>query len=370
MINKPVTRRVALVGLEMAFFGLLGWVILSSSLPSQSTRADIAGQSEKKVQKQTAHKQKVRKQKARLLKAQERFAPTEGLPEVPKPTPGLVASIASQTCTTFDFAGGATQGFTVVGVFGTPLVLWHGANAVCRAFLAGHSTPYTFYYGQDATCNYNTGARNASNLISPPISLAGRFAPFTASFNYLLFVEGGGFDSTFVDISTNDGATWTQFLSKANLINDNQWHTVSFNVTALVGAATSVRLRFRFDSVDNIANSTTGWHVDDISVCGGAFNFCLQSENGDNILQFNSITGQYAFQQCSTGFVREGVGTVTANGCNVSLQDNTFDKFVSATVDTCANTGNALLTFRIPPRTVRSFNIKDTNTLNNTCVCP
>jgi len=358
MINKLVTRRLALVGLEIAFFGMLGWVVLSTSLPSQSTKADVAGQKKQKAQKQKTHKEK-------------RWAPTEGVPEPAKPTSALlVAVIGTQTCTTFDFAGGATQGFTTQAVFGTPLVLWHGANAVCRAFLTGHTTPYTFYYGQDGTCNYDTGARNASNLISPPISLAGSFAPFTATFNYLLFVEGGGFDTTFVDISTNNGATWTQFASKANLINDNQWHNKSFDVTALVGAAASVRLRFRFDTIDNIANSTTGWHVDDISVCGGAFNFCLQSDSGDNILQFNSITGHYAFQQCSTGFVREGNGTITANGCNVSLQDNTGDHFVSASVDNCAHTGTATLTYKVSPLRVQTFSIKDTNTLNNTCTCP
>jgi hypothetical protein len=125
-------------------------------------------------------------------------------------------------CTGFDFETGA-QGFTVVPDIGTGTVtpLWHLDNALCRAFLMGHSTPFTFYYGQDATCNYNTGARNASSLVSPAINLTGTFAPFSLGFNYLLFVEGGGFDTTFVDISTNGGTTWTQVLSKANLINDN-----------------------------------------------------------------------------------------------------------------------------------------------------
>jgi hypothetical protein len=356
MFTRPVTRRLALVGLELAFFGMLGWVVLSSTSSDRSVRADIAGsQSKNKAQK-----------------AEKRWAPTEGVPEAAKPASAqLVPSIGtSQACTTFDFGGGATQGFTTEAVFGTPLILWHGANAVCRAFLTGHTTPYTFYYGQDGTCNYNTGARNASNLISPAISLVGKFAPFSVNFNYLLFVEGGGFDTTFVDISTNNGATWTQFLSKANLINDNQWHNVSANISALVGAATSVRLRFRFDSIDNIANSTTGWHVDDISVCGEAFNFCLQSDSGDNILRFNSITGQYDFTQCSTGFTRSGIGTVTANGCNVSLQDNTGDHFVSASVDNCAHTGSATLTYKVSPLRLQTFSIKDTNTLNNTCTCP
>jgi hypothetical protein len=350
MFNKPVTRRLALIGLEVAFFGVLGWAVLSSSLPGQSGQAD-AGQSKNKAQKQ------------------KRWAPTEGIPEAASANIVAVNGTAN-ACTTFDFAGGAIQGFTVVPVFGTPLVLWHVTNNLCRAQLVGHSTPYTFYYGQDLTCNYDTGARTASNLISPPISVVGTFPPFSVGFNYLLFVEGGGFDTTFVDLSTNDGATWTQILSKANLINDNQWHNRGIDVTALVGAATSVRLRFRFDSIDNIANATTGWHVDDIQVCGQPFNFCLQSDSGDNILQFNSVTGAYTFTQCSTGFTRSGTGIVTANGCNVSLKDNTGDHFVSASVDNCAHTGSATLTYRVSPLRLQTFSIKDTNTLNNTCTCP
>src|SRR5262245_22245743 len=349
MVSK-VNHNKAFIVLEVVLVGLLGWVIVSSLIkPSTNAQAQELKTGQK------------------LKASQRRWAPTEGKP-VAQP---LVAQAGTTvSCTTFDFAGGATQGFTTQVLFGTPLVLWHVVNANCRAFLTGHTTPYTFYYGQDATCNYDTGARNSSNLISPSISLAGKFAPFSVSFNYLLFVEGGGFDTTFTDISTNNGATWTQFLSKANLINDNQWHNVSANVTALVGAATSIRLRFRFDSIDNIANATTGWHVDDIAACGQNFNQCLQSDSGDNILRFNTVTGEYTFEQCSTGFTRSGIGVITTNGCTVTLTDNTFDHFVSATVDTCAHNGNAKLTYKVSPLKLQTFNIIDPNTLNNTCICP
>jgi hypothetical protein len=153
------------------------------------------------------------------------------------------------------------------------------------------------------------------------------------------------------------------------MINDNQWHNIATDVTALVGAATSVRLRYRFDSVDNIANSTTGWHVDDIVVCGQAFNFCLQSANGDNILQFNSITGAFEFRQCSTNTVITGTGTVTANGCTVTLQQNTGTQFVNATVNTCTHSGTASVQQKMD-RTFRVFSINDTDTTNNTCACP
>lgn len=359
MITTPANRSKSLAGLEIAFVALLCWVLLSNIM-TDSTSNSVQASDQKSAEQKAARKEK---------RSQKRWAPTEGIPESNSINVVAVAGTPN-ACQTFDFAGGATQGFTVVPVFGTPLNLWHVTNNLCRAQLLGHSTPYTFYYGQDISCNYDTGARNAANLISPPISLTGIFPPFSIGFNYLLFVEAGGFDTTFVDISTNNGATWTQILSKANLINDNQWHNRSLNVTALVGAATSVRLRFRFDTIDNIANMTTGWHVDDIQVCGAPFNFCLQDDSNGNILQFNSLTGAYQFTQCSTGAIFTGTGTVTASGCNLQLNQNITNRKLQATVNTCTNTGSALLTVKTPPRTTNFYTISDSNTTNNTCTCP
>ncbi len=371
MAKKPVKRERALLILEIGLVSLLCWVVLSSGLTTQSSGSvqannqDVIKKTKLKKDKAERKEKKAKKEK----KAQKRWAPTEGVPEVRSPS--LISGGGTTVaCQVFDFAGGATQGFTTVPVFGTPLILWHPTNGFCRANLAGHSTPFTFYYGRDAFCNYNTGARNAANLISPAISLAGKFAPFSVSFNYLLFVEGGGFDSTFVDISTDNGATWTQILSKANLINDNQWHNVVRNVTSFVGAATSIRLRWRFDSVDNIANSTTGWHVDDISVCGEAFNVCIQDNVTNDFVRFNTITGAYEVKQCSTGLTRSGTGTVTTNGSNITLTHNVGnDRFISATKNTSTNTGSANISFR-NGLSIVSFKITDSNTLNNTCSCP
>jgi hypothetical protein len=360
MVKKLVNRKNALLVMEVAIVGFLCWMVLASNLITQPG-------SKVEARSQDPQKSQIKKQKQ--AKKDRRWLPTEGVPE--ERNVRVVAQLGTPNgCTGFEFAGGATEGFTVVPTFGTPLALWHVTNSLCRAFLTGHSTPYTFYYGQDATCNYNTGARNAANLISPAISLVGKFPPYSIGFNYLLFVEGGGFDSTFVDISTDGGTTWTQVASKANMINDNQWHNIGIDVTAVVGAASTVRVRYRFDSVDNIANSTTGWHVDDVVVCGQPFNFCLQSDNGTNILQFNSITGAYTFTQCGTGFTRSGVGTVVSSGGTVTLSDTAFDHFVNATVNTSTHAGSASLKYVIPPKSVQAFNIIDSDTTNNTCTCP
>jgi hypothetical protein len=153
------------------------------------------------------------------------------------------------------------------------------------------------------------------------------------------------------------------------MINDNQWHNVATNVTAQVGAATSIRLRFRFDTIDNIANSTTGWHVDDISVCGETFNFCVQDDNTGDFIRFNSVTGEYFTQQCSTGFTAHGFGMVTTNGSVVTLQHFTTGTFNSVSVNTSTNTGSGAIRMR-NGLSIVAYNIKDSNTTNNTCTCP
>jgi hypothetical protein len=169
---------------------------------------------------------------------------------------------------TFSFPGGSTQGWNVETASGNPL--WHINNNTCGSEQAGHSSPFTFYYGIDSLCNYNDpGGRSASNLISPTIAVSGLTAPVTLNFNYLLQVEGDpGFDQVNIDVSTNGGATYTNILTKASLTNDNAWHSTFADITAVLGAASSAVLRFRFDSIDGLFNTTTGWMVDDIAICG------------------------------------------------------------------------------------------------------
>jgi hypothetical protein len=352
MIKKPIYERAIFV-VEIALVGLIAWIVLSSSLAARPGSI---------VQASNPEADKLAKQKS-----QERTVPPEGVEEAGSAQ--VLAAIGTpNACTGFDFEGGATQGFTVVNVSGASL--WHVTNGLCRAFLTGHSTPYDFYYGQDGTCNYNTGARNASNLISPTINVTGTFAPFAVSFNYLLFVESSSsFDTTFVDISTNGGSTWTQILSKANLINDNQWHNVSVDVTAQVAAAPTVKLRFRFDSVDNLVNSSTGWHVDDILFCGQAFNNCVQDNNTGDYVQFNSVTGHYITKQCSTGFTAEGTGVVTTSGSTTTLKENGPIRFVTVSVNNTTHVGSASVKVK-NGLSVVAYNISDSDTTNNTCICP
>jgi|GEM_PF-1643652 len=357
MNNQRATRSKSLLALEMSFIGLLAWVVFSSLIAWQGSTVQ-AGNEDAAQQMQRPVTQG---------NPEGRSVPPEG---APRSTRAVAALGTPNACTGFDFNSGA-QGFTTLNVSGASS-LWHLDNALCRAFLTGHSTPFTFYYGQDATCNYQTGARNASNLISPAINLVGTFPPYSLGFNYLLFVESSSsFDTTFVDVSTDGGTTWiaTPAVTKAGLINDNQWHNKAADITALVGAATSVNLRFRFDSVDNLVNSSTGWHVDDVLVCGQPFNFCVQDDSTGDYVQVNTVTGVFVTKQCSSGFTAQGVGTVSTNGSNITVTQKGPTNFSSITVNTSTHTGFATIRVQSGLKVV-AYNINDSNTNNNTCVCP
>ena len=146
--------------------------------------------------------------------------------------------------------------------------LWHLVdNSNCAP---GFSSPtHAFYYGQDTTCNYNTGSTNSGNLVSPPV--AGITADSVLTFDYRRQVESfnGDFDRTAVDISTDGGNTWTEVF-KLNATNTSQNAWVTSSIIPLASfAGETILIRFRFESVDAIANNFVGWFIDDVTVLGG-----------------------------------------------------------------------------------------------------
>lgn len=94
---------------------------------------------------------------------------------------------------------------------------------------------------------------------------------------------------------------------------------------------------------------------------------CLQDDKSGDILFFNSFTGDFLFIRCATNFMLSGKGRITRVPCLITLKESR----VTATLDRCViaplNRGNAT----IKPNPIGGwFYIKDSNTENNTCVCP
>jgi hypothetical protein len=95
----------------------------------------------------------------------------------------------------------------------------------------------------------------------------------------------------------------------------------------------------------------------------------VQDDTTGDFIRFNSVTGAYVSQQCSTGFTTDGVGTVTTNGNTTTLTHFTTGKFNTVSVNNSTNTGTAAIRVR-NGLSIVAYNIKDSNTLNNTCSCP
>jgi len=131
------------------------------------------------------------------------------------------------------------------------------------------SPTHSWYYGIEGVWNYDTGDSNHGNLTSPAIDLTNVEQAYLV-FNYWYETEstgaGGGaegeFDQRWVQISI-DGS---EFEPLEQLCCDEMkvWHTKVINLSDYVGHV--IKIRFYFDTIDELYNEFEGWYVDDIAV--------------------------------------------------------------------------------------------------------
>jgi len=162
--------------------------------------------------------------------------------------------------------------------------LWHftndlgvgtGTGAVENLGLSNHAA----YYGRQdntATPNYNTGALTSGylTLVDTNPDLAGDQAinltgitGFKIEFKYWRQVEsfGGSFDKTQVQVKLGSGDWKTVWKLDSSTASTSKWETVQLGPYA-TGGATTLSIRFLFDSLDKWYNTTLGWLVDDVKI--------------------------------------------------------------------------------------------------------
>ncbi|OGF62304.1 MAG: hypothetical protein A2Y62_04310 [Candidatus Fischerbacteria bacterium RBG_13_37_8] len=157
--------------------------------------------------------------------------------------------------------GEGTPKFTSTG-------LWHLANN-SSCISPGYQSPtHAYYYGQDATCNYNNGSANSGTLTS--VTVSGVTSSSSLSFwSYLRTEqEGSGYDNARVQISTDAGGSWLlvdQDASNGGTIPDGggSWYLRNYAIGSYNG--NDVLIRFYFNTSDNQYNNFTGWFLDDIA---------------------------------------------------------------------------------------------------------
>jgi uncharacterized membrane protein len=145
--------------------------------------------------------------------------------------------------------------------------LWNAQSQsdTCGSMVAPFPSPVNAaYYGDEVACNFDVGANTGSLTMINPVTIPGG-----ASLSYWSFEEtecGGNctWDKRFTEVSIDGGTTWTT-IGEGHT--EGVWHQRTFDLTPYAGE--DLHVRFRFDSIDGVANAFFGWMVDDVAIATG-----------------------------------------------------------------------------------------------------
>ena len=142
--------------------------------------------------------------------------------------------------------------------------LWHLAQ------YQDGSARIAFYYGQDETRTYDSGAHNFGSIVSVPVDLSGHDRPelsFRQFFETQTELDGDQLD---VSVSVDDGASWVEVYRRTSATFSRFPSLPTQTVDLQPFADETIRVRFRFDTIDASDNAFEGWWVDDIRLTTGS----------------------------------------------------------------------------------------------------
>jgi len=199
------------------------------------------------------------------------------------------------SCACFEFSlairSDTTPGTTFFGpeTFTGPMGTWTPCGFDTLVHNLWHITQYpspftcfdlgaygdVLYFGQDATCDYDTGKRVKGCYcleLTSYLDSADAGNEVEIGFKSYRDVEnyaGGAYDKTYVEVST-DGVTWTtvdalSWDSRDPSLKVWEWQQALTGV-AIPTVDPQLWVRFCFDSVDAFGNDTLGWLVDEVTV--------------------------------------------------------------------------------------------------------
>ena len=176
----------------------------------------------------------------------------------------IVACTAPGYLPTFGFFDDFESGYdswTMGGLWNT-----QSQSDTCGALVAPFPSPVNAaYYGDEVACNFDVGTNSGSLTMVDPVSIPAEGASLT----YWSFEEtecGGNcsWDKRYTEVSIDGGSSWIT-IGEGNT--ENTWHQRDFDLSAYGGE--NLHVRFRFNSIDGIANNYFGWMVDDIAISTG-----------------------------------------------------------------------------------------------------
>jgi hypothetical protein len=175
--------------------------------------------------------------------------------------PGAWSPAGSTKLTNYDFESGATTGWTI-----TNSATSVGWNVSTRRPAGGKSS---LYYGDPATGNYDSGAKNNGTATTPEIAISATGKTGIRFWVYMDTEKGAGYDK--LEVQVIEGSTpttvWQKNATTASTITMKAWNEVKVDLSAYKGK--SVKIAFAFSTTDSVSNATEGTFVDDIAIYHG-----------------------------------------------------------------------------------------------------
>jgi hypothetical protein len=146
--------------------------------------------------------------------------------------------------------------------------LWNeqSQSDTCGGMVAPFPSPVNAaYYGDEVACNFDVGTNTGSLTMVDPVTIPSEGAVLTYwSYEETECNGNCSWDKRYTEVSIDGGTTWTT-IGEGHT--EGVWHQRSFDLSPY--ADEDLQVRFRFNSVDSIANAFFGWMVDDVSVATG-----------------------------------------------------------------------------------------------------
>jgi hypothetical protein len=151
----------------------------------------------------------------------------------------------------------------VIENYGEGKSQWH------KVKFNSYSPETSWWCGDELTGTYINGYAVREAIISPEIKLPNVESVITLEFNESYEIEGM-YDQGGVDISIDGGIEWLRI--RENIPGySGGWITTFLDISQFYGNI--IKVRFFFDTGDDVANAFPGWFIDDVRIYVEGFNF-------------------------------------------------------------------------------------------------
>ncbi len=141
--------------------------------------------------------------------------------------------------------------------------------------------------------DYESNLSSREYIAESPLIDCGNYSEVELNFMRWLNVEDPSDDKVYIDISNDNGDTWTQIWTNNEEITDNSWLNQSIDISAFADDNAEIKIRFAVGSTGG-GYLFSGWNIDDFKIVGviEKFNVEFNITDGTNpidnaLIEFN-----------------------------------------------------------------------------------